>query len=381
MENAIWCALQNEVEATKGVAPYNFCVRVNVLEVVSVRLLDWDATVRSACETSQLEAAPPLFQAALPASPSLAGCAVAGLRWEADGRREFVPFAELLHVDLLCAGAPCAPHDTQTRDLWAYELVTRGDAAALQYAYVDRRPARNVRPLVPITALVVLRLSAVCDAEERLQLLLERMPRLDSGELERQRSPGRATAAASAAAADDLCVITEESITVSPADPVMSLAISHPVRPRTCAHAQCFDLAVLLLQLRDQKTPPKGLSCPICNAAYRFGDLVFDTTFAAFLQHVGRPARMSLSAYHALSPGGGSSGVVRHNGRLYHLSGTLPVSRTVTGNLLKPVLNIAHYYVVTGIEGTFPRDAAVPVVGAWETYPGIPCRYFVRTGR
>ena len=373
MENAIWCALQHEVEETKGVAPYNFCVQVNVLEVVAVRLLDWDATARSACTTSQLEAAPPLFQAALPASPSLSGCVVAGLRWEADGRREFVPFAELLHVALLCGGDPCVPHDTQSRDVWAYELETRDDAAALQYAYVDRRPARNVKPLVLITALVVLRLSAVCGDEERLQLLLERMPQMDSGELERQRSPNRA-------AADDLCVITEESITVSPVDPVMNVAIRHPVRPRPCAHAQCFDLSVLLLQLRDQKTPPKGLSCPICNAGYRFGDLVFDTTFAAFLEQIGRPARMSLSAYHALSPGGGSSGVVKHNGRLYHLSDNPTVSRTVTGNLLKPVLNIAHYYVVTGIEGTFPRDAALPVVGAWETYPGIPCRYFVRTG-
>lgn len=69
-------------------------------------------------------------------------------------------------------------------------------------------------------------------------------------------------------------------------DPGSLGPILHAVRPATCAHAQCCDLATLV-GLFDMRMT-RGLRCPVCDAPFAMRDLVTCLSFERFLRDAER---------------------------------------------------------------------------------------------
>eukprot|EP01064_Diplonema_japonicum_P024113 TRINITY_DN34599_c0_g1_i1.p1 TRINITY_DN34599_c0_g1~~TRINITY_DN34599_c0_g1_i1.p1 ORF type:complete len:350 (+),score=49.71 TRINITY_DN34599_c0_g1_i1:71-1120(+) len=176
------------------------------------------------------------------------------------------------------------------------------------------------------------------------------------------------------------CGTEVSKITVSLKCPIMGTAITVPVRPRKCAHEQVWDLSTHLMLLSEQRHPPKGIRCQICDKAYQFKELVVDLTFLNVIAEGTSIARNTVftaaqwESYktprpqHSETVSRGAGGEL-----LQHVVGS------TKGSLLKPVLLMTHLYTPTSTLLDIPPDAKV-LNGKWISYPDIPTRYFIVEG-
>eukprot|EP01062_Namystynia_karyoxenos_P066365 TRINITY_DN60312_c0_g1_i1.p1 TRINITY_DN60312_c0_g1~~TRINITY_DN60312_c0_g1_i1.p1 ORF type:complete len:488 (+),score=135.59 TRINITY_DN60312_c0_g1_i1:89-1465(+) len=273
-------ALQRTVDATKGVAPYNYLPTSLVHQVLQVVRI---TSFQQPPPSREPDTAPPLvfreeahLQSDVPRLAPGQMLHIAALWLKPDGTPDFfVPWSSQL---LLRRGheQACRLHYNQRlRDTWYFDAgpVLRGapKGERIQIRSEDTRmpvPGKRLPDLRRVDAIVLL----IAGAEPRpvpevlvdLKSQLSRVAFKDEEEDEE---------------------LSLGLIELKFKDPVSLQLIRTPVRGRGCSHAQCFDLEFYITLVSEQRQPvDAGFRCMQCQRPLLISDFVVDSTFEELLR-------------------------------------------------------------------------------------------------